>query len=408
VADQPHWDDLFSSQPDAPDPGDRGDGTPTRSRTGLLQSPEEIRETPRPTPRRRRGRTALGVIGALLAVGAVLGVGVGAAWLAFEEPIRDLLGQQEPIDYEGTGTDDIVVTITNGQTGGDVAQTLADSGVTKTYEAFYGLLLAQPEVVFQPGSYALRTEMSAAAALAALTDPASKVFTQASIPEGTTVEGVLDILGNVSESTGVTRDDLAAAAADYGSFGLPAEAPRLEGYLFPATYSFDPGLSAHDMLQRMVDETFRRLDALGVPAAERHRVLTLAAMTQKEGGSEEDFFKVARVWENRLAVPQNLQSDATVSYGSGGTTIATSDAARADASNPYNTYANPGLPVGPICNPGEAAMQATQAPAEGDWLYFVLVDGDTGETAFTSDYADHLRNVDRWTAWLAAHPDFSG
>lgn len=420
MADEPSWDDLFSSQPGATpdrrttsrasDRADerlvdrRADAVPPRisERRAAPHQPSHAGATRQ--PRRRR----LGWLWALIAVVTVLGIGATAVFLTFETQIRGVLGINEPVDFTGTGTDETVITITDGQVGGDIATTLVDSGVTKTYEAFYGLLLANPDISFQPGSYKLKKEMSAQSALDALMDPANKVFTQVVIPEGTTLPGVLSRLADVSEATGVTREQLDAASADLASFGLPAEAPSLEGYLFPATYSFDPGLDAQGMLQRLVTEMFTRLDALGVAPADRHRVLTLAALTQKEGGSSSDFFKVARVWENRLADGMNLQSDATVSYGSGGTTISTTDAERADASNPYNTYANPGLPIGPISNPGEDAIEATLAPEPGPWLYFVLINGNTGETAFSTTFAEHNAAVKVWQQWLRDNPDFEG
>ncbi|MEO7123486.1 MAG: endolytic transglycosylase MltG, partial [Lacisediminihabitans sp.] len=162
------------------------------------------------------------------------------------------------------------------------------------------------------------------------------------------------------------------------------------------------------IFQVMVDAMFKHLDADGVAPADRHRVLTLAALTQKEGGSDADFYKVARVWDNRIAQGMNLQSDATVSYGIGGTTISTTNAERADKSNPYNTYANPGLPIGPISNPGQVAIDATLHPAQGPWLFFVLVNGETGETAFSTTLAEHNVAVKQWQTWLRAHPGFDG
>ena len=95
-----------------------------------------------------------------------------------------------------------------------------------------------------------------------------------------------------------------------------------------------------------------------------------------------------------------------MSYGSGGTTISTTDEERGDASNPYNTYANDGLPVGPISNPGEAALEATLNPEPGPWFYFVLINGETGETAFSETYNEHLQNVKVWQQWLREHPGF--
>jgi UPF0755 protein len=145
----------------------------------------------------------------------------------------------------------------------------------------------------------------------------------------------------------------------------------------------------------MADRMIQALDEAGVPVDDRERVLTLASIVQKEGGSAEDFPIVARLFLNRMALPEpmNLESDATVAYGTGSTSIFTTDEERADASNPYNTYANPGLPIGPI-------------PAEGNWLYMVLINGDTGETAFNDTFAEHEADVLVWQEWIRANPDW--
>jgi len=345
----------------------------------------------------------------LLAIIVVAGIGASYVWVNFQPQIRHVLGWEEPNDFTGSGTGKVIVTIKDGQIGEDVARTLVAAGVTKTFDAFYDLLLKQnPQVNFHPGSYSLKKEMSAKSAFKALEDPKSKVVTRVVLPEGITVKGVIARLADLSQATGITKEQLTAAAADYTSYGLPPEAPSLEGYLFPATYSLDPGTSAHAIFQTMVDTMFKRLDADGVAVADRHHVLTLAALTQKEGGSDSDFYKVARVWDNRIAQGMHLQSDATVSYGVGGTTISTTPEERADKSNPYNTYANAGLPIGPISNPGQAAIDATLHPANGPWLYFVLVNGETGETVFSTTLADHNAAVKQWQAWLRAHPGFDG
>src|SRR5690606_32900583 len=80
----------------------------------------------------------------------------------------------------------------------------------------------------------------------------------------------------------------------------------------------------------------------------------------------------------------------------------------ADASNPYNTYANPGLPIGPIGLPGDAAIDAALHPADGDWLYFTAVNLESGETAFASDQAGHEENVARLHEWCSAHESEGG
>jgi UPF0755 protein len=436
VADEPSWDDIFTSQPGnqghsessdagssgAPASGSRSGSGPASGpaltrrelrersaapRTGGNGDPERGRKNrQRRTDRPRRRLVWLWV---LLSIVVVAAVGASYVWFAYQPQVRHVLGWEESNDFVGSGSGEVVVTITNGQIGEDVAHTLKNAGVTKSFAAFYDLLLKQtPQVEFHPGSYSLKKGMSAKAALTAIRDPKNHVVTRVTLPEGITVKGVISRLAALSDATGISADQLKAAAADYKSYGLPAEAPSLEGYLFPATYTLDPGSTAHGIFQIMVTEMFKRLDAAGVLPADRHHVLTLAALTQKEGGSASDFLKVARVWDNRLAQGMNLQSDATVSYGVGGTTISTTDAERADKSNPYNTYANPGLPIGPISNPGQAAIDATLHPADGPWLYFVLINGETGETTFSTTLAEHNAAVKVWQTWLRAHPGFAG
>lgn len=434
MADEPSWDDIFTSQPGNQGNGGSPEGPGTASserpapgtpasgpaltrrelreraaapRTGGNGNPErgrKNRQRPSGKPRRR-----LAWLWVLLSLVVVAAVGASYVWFAYQPQVRHVLGWEDSNDFVGSGSGQVVITVTNGQIGEDVAHTLKNAGVTKSFAAFYDLLLKQtPQVEFHPGSYSLKKSMSAKAALAAIRDPKNHVVTRVTLPEGITVKGVISRLAALSDATGISADQLKVAAADYKSYGLPAEAPSLEGYLFPATYTLDPGTTAHGVFQTMVTEMFKRLDAAGVPQADRHHVLTLAALTQKEGGSASDFLKVARVWDNRLAQGMNLQSDATVSYGVGGTTISTTDAERADKSNPYNTYANPGLPIGPISNPGQAAIDATLHPADGPWLYFVLVNGETGETTFSTTLAEHNAAVKVWQAWLRAHPGFDG
>ena len=431
MADEPSWDEIFSSQP----PSTGGDSNAAARAASAASAPKSRREAraqagtthndthnaahDRPATRRghsgrvdehglarrKKPRRSLAWLWVPLSIIVVLGVVSTAVWFTFQPQIQKVLGIEAPIDYTGGGTGKVIVTIENGQVGSDVAKTLAAMGVTKTSTAFYKLLLVQdPQVTFHPGSYALKSHMSAISALAALADPANKVSTRISFPEGITVKGIIAKLANLSDSTGVTQAQLAAAAADYTSFGLPAEAPSLEGYLFPATYSFEPGQSAHQILQGFVTEMFTRLDAAGVAPADRHHVLTLAALTQKEGGPVVDFPKVARVWDNRIAKGMNLQSDATVAYGAGSTSIDTTPAQRADKGNRYNTYANPGLPIGPISNPGEKAIEATLHPVDGSWLYFVVVNCSTGETAFSDTFAQHQAANAQLGAWLKANP----
>lgn len=355
-----------------------------------------------PAPRKR----SLKWLAITLPIVIVLGLGAGGAafaWLNYEEQVRELLGWELPNDFEGTGNgEEAIVTIQAGDIGSDVANTLHDAGVTMTFDAFYDLLLEQPENVnFIPGNYTLQKQMSAQSALDALLNPENKITSRLLITEGTVLPSALAI---ISETTGIPLEEVQAAAADPTLYGVPANAPSLEGYLFPATYELDGTETAEGILQVLVNEMFARLDALGVAPENRHEVLTKAGLVQREAGpNEDDFYKIARVFQNRIDQGMNLQSDATVAYGTGNLqTVWTTDAERADASNPYNTYANPGLPIGPIGAPGEVAIRAVLAPADGPWLFFVPINLATGETVFSETADQHEAAVEQLRAWCNA------
>ncbi len=355
------------------------------------------------TPKKKRRllwlKITLPIVLVLGAAGAVAAYG----WFNYNEQVRELLGIPLPVDFVGSGNgEEVIVTIQSGDIGADIANTLHDQGVTMTFDAFYELLLEQEtEPGFLPGNYLLEKEMSAQAALDALLDPESKVTDKLLITEGTVLPNALEI---ISETTGIPLEELQEASTDLASFGLPAEAPSLEGYLFPATYDLDGGMSAEEVLTMLVDTMFERLDAAGVAVEDRHTVLTMASIIQREAGSNpDDFYKVSRVFQNRIDQGMNLESDATVAYGTGNLdTVWTSDAERADAGNLYNTYANSGLPVGPIGLPGDLAIDAALNPVDGPWLFFVPVNLQTGETVFSETADQHYAAVEQLRAWCNA------
>ena len=133
-----------------------------------------------------------------------------------------------------------------------------------------------------------------------------------------------------------------------------------------------------------------RASALGMSGEE---VLTVASILEYEAKKDEDYPKVARVLYNRLKANRALQLDSTVSYVSKrkGDVFTTAEE-RADPSE-YNTYKHPGLPPGPIGSPGEKTIEAALNPAEGNWLYFVAVNLETGETVFSETKEEHEKAV---------------
>ena len=359
-------------------------------------------------PEREKKKRGAG-IGCLVIVLVLVGVAVGG-WFALQGPINQFIASTQPAaDYSGSGSGSVVVSINDGDIGDDIAKTLHKQGVTASYDAFYDLLLkTKPDPVFQPGSYQLKSKMSSKSALAALQDPANKLENTVAVPEGT---AAADIYPLVAAALKVPVADVTAAAATPATYGLPAQATTLEGFLFPATYKFDPGTTPQQALKTMVDRSFKALDDAGVAPGQRWNTVVLAALVQREAGLKDDYYKVSRVFLNRLDPAQwdsgLLQSDATVAYGTGQTDrVTTTDAERADSSNPYNTYVHPGLPPGPISNPGDLAIDAALHPADGPWLYFVTWNLDTGETIFSTTSDEHDAAVQKWLDWMDAHPEY--
>lgn len=358
--------------------------------------------TARTVKRRRRG-CVIALLVLLLIAGGVTVAGVWV-WNAYGERISETLGWGEPKDYEPGQTGEVaLVTIREGDTGRSISTTLYQAGVTKTEDVFYKYLVDEDlDVAFYPGLYELRTRMSAAEALAALEDPASRREDSVLLREGLTVEQSLPL---IAESVGVPLPELEAAVADPSVYGVDADS--LEGWLFPATYTFQPGATANEIIGSMVERTRESLASAGVPADDVQRVLTIASIIQREARSEEDFYRVSRVIQNRLDQDMMLQMDSTAQYGfrelhSG--SASTSAQAQHD-DNAWNTYVHFGLPITPIANPGDVAIDAAMHPVDGDWLYFVTVNLNTGETVFTSTYDDHLRYVEQMRSWCSENPD---
>jgi UPF0755 protein len=366
--------------------------------------PTRVRE-PRPPKRRRSRRGLWAIIIAIVLIGGLAAIG-STIYFSYQPQINKIFGAKDVDDFTGTGTGETVsFVIASGDDGTTIGDNLEKAGIVKSSSTFYALAIKQPGLVFQPGTYTLQKGMSSQAALDGLQNPANAVTISVVITEGTVAA---DVLTDLADKTGVPLADLQAEAANYTQFGIDPSAPNIEGYLFPATYTFQPNTSAHDLLKQMVDRTFQSLDAAGVAPADREKTLTMASIIQKEGGNTADFYKVSRVFANRIADDMPLQSDATVAYGAGSKEVDTTDAQRNDESNKYNTYVYKGLPVGPISNPGDDAIKAALNPADGTWLYFVTVNLDTGETVFSTTLEEHEAAVAQYQAWSAANPGAGG
>ena len=329
---------------------------------------------------------------------AIVGGGVAIAY-TYLRPV--VVGFFEPNDYPGPGSGSVRVTVPHGAGGSAIATVLVEQDVVKTTKAFIEAAKDDPKSAgIQPGVYEMRSQMSATDALAVLVDPANRIVTKVVVPEGKWAKEIYPIL---SAATGIPVADYAKAAKDAAALGLPASAKgNVEGYLFPASYEFEPDTTAVDHLRTMVAESTERLEALGVTPEQMERTMIVASLVEAEARFAEDRPKVARVVENRLAQKMPLQFDSTVNYAIGKHGITTTDEDRASKS-PYNTYQVTGLPPGPIGNPGESAIQAAAQPAPGPWLYFVTVDPTKGTTKFAVTYEEHQANVAEFQKWCQAN-----
>jgi UPF0755 protein len=346
--------------------------------------------------KRRRRRSGIAVLLSLLLVGGL----IGGAFIGLRSVIADILPGEAP-DYTGDGTGQVVVEVTSGQTSRSIGVTLEEAGVVKSADAFAEAARDDARsLTIQPGFYALRLEMKASTALALLLDPASRAEGKVVLPEGTRLSRSLEL---IAEGSQVPLADLQAASQDPASLGLPAWASNnLEGFVFPATYPVPPNATAQSVLRQTTERFSEAANTVSLEQRARnlgytpYEILIIASMIQAEG-IESDFGKVARVIYNRLDDGMRLQIDATVNYALNKSELALTDA-DLEVDSPYNTYQVTGLPPTPINSPGEAALEAALSPEPGDWIYYITVNPDTGETRFTASYEEFQRWKEEYQA----------
>ena len=170
-------------------------------------------------------------------------------------------------------------------------------------------------------------------------------------------------------------------------------ASSLEGYLFPDTYKFGRHATALQMLTVMVKRFGQMAERLGMTGTDVAREVTMASLVEREVRVDAERPEVASVFENRLAAGMPLQTDPAVVYASmlRGTWTGVIHQSELHSDSPYNTYAHSGLPPGPICNPGVAALKAAIKPAQTNYLYFVA--DANGASKFASTLEEHNQNV---------------
>lgn len=348
---------------------------------------------------KRNRRSCLVMVMALVVMVAGLGVALKTVGTSLIPSFGG--GNSGGGDFSGEGTGSVEVKVKAGDSGYAIGQALQKAGVVKSATTFSSVAGANPEFArVQPGTYKLKKQMSSQAALNLLLEPGSRLSKGVTIREGLWVS---EVFATLSKQTGVPVAEY--KKVNPATLGLPPAAEgKLEGFLFPNTYEFEPNATATEQLKAMVDLGKKQLNQLGVPADKLRHVVILASFVQGESRLGADGPKVARVIENRLKDKMPLQMDSSIHFitQSRGT-VTTTDKER-DSESPYNTYKNPGLPPGPINSPGLEALKAAAKPAPGDWLYFVTVNQETGETKFATTYGEHQRNVVEFQNWCRQNP----
>jgi UPF0755 protein len=369
------------------------DTAATRSRAGtatLLSAPPR-RSVERELRRMRRRKRLL------LTVVTILVIAIGASgWAAY----RTLYATK---DWSGSGTGQVQIQIHNGDGSAAIGATLVKDGVVRSADAYVRAAAKNSKSRdIAPGVYQLRSHMSGAAALGLLLDPAAHIVAKVVIPEGAIEK---DVIERLAAALKVPVADVTNATKDIANLGIPdGYAPAtgavssVEGFLYPDTYSLDPGTSVTAALQQMTSEFTTEDKQLGFADGAKklnltpYQALIIASIAQSEVKFASDAPKVARVILNRLAAAMPLQIDATSAYAA---KLAGLDPAKiqyADIDSPYNTYTHAGLPPTPIGNPGEPILQGAIMPAAGDWLYYVNGDAE-GHLYFTNNDTDFLAHV---------------
>lgn len=385
---QPAEHARYADDGEYPDHGD-GDGDGQGVGVGFGEHDADHiygdREVYRSPAKRRRGALIAGVSAVLVLILAVGGFIV----------IRDVvsrLGGGGTEDYSGSGGEPVNIVIPAGATTTDIAGILADADVVASADAFLDAAAGNAQVTnIQPGTYALKAQMSGDSALAMLLDPSARNVVKIVIPEGYRID---QVVAAVADALKLDRGAVAATAADLSQLNLPAGfegATSAEGMFFPATYDFAPGTSAQIALQAMTAKFAAVTAQTGFVAKARalgvapYEALKVASMAEAEATNFADWSKVARVIYNRVAQGEPLGIDSTSVYEA---RLQGRDPMSIDyeVPTPYNTRRNPGFPPTPIGNPGEESLRAAVEPAAGNWLYYVQTDAG-GSLSFTNDFS---------------------
>jgi len=341
-------------------------------------------------PRTKRRTRRFGIVLALLAVVLIAGiVGGYAAWFnAFKRPAVSVEPGQA-----------VTIIVPEGASTAKIGEILAGQGVVENANAFrVEVRDAGVGGDLRAGVYELTTGMSYAEAIDALTRGPVIRYTRVTIPEGWRVD---QVAARLAEKAGISEREF-LALADGGGAEFAAEHPylagayrgSLEGFLFPKTYMIEEGASARDVIEMMLDQFDKEIASVGVAGARKAgytlpELVTMASIVERETKLAKERPLVSSVIYNRLDDRMRLDMCSTVEYVLKEHKLRLSYA-DLEIDSPYNTYKHAGLPPGPIASPGLASLKAAAAPADTEYLYYVLT-GKDGSHTFARNSAEFAK-----------------
>lgn len=345
----------------------------------------------------RIAKLIIGITASLLGLALFLGFSLAAVFTYYNSPppfspasVTEQEGPAEPIQSE------MRFDVRRGESAQSVGQRLAEAGLIRSRH-FWQLLCRFNKEHIKSGSYMIEVPASQIA-IHQLLVSGRQMLQRITIPEGLTLKKTAKLL---EELNFCPAEEFLAAATDpeiTGNYRIPGS--TMEGYLYPDTYLFPPEYPAAKMIQVMADTFFARIrdideKTMNMAPEELNRLIILASIIEREYRLKEEAPVMAGVFLNRLNIGMALQSCATVEY------VITEIQGRphpevlltrdTEIRDPYNTYIRPGLPPGPICSPGAVALEAALVPSKNDYLYFRLVDPDSGRHYFSGTLDEHIR-----------------
>lgn len=324
-------------------------------------------------------------------------IGAGGGWYVYNE--------MQPVNKSGST---VKLTIEPGTGTSRIADMLETQGLIKNSLFFRTYLKWKSEGSrFQAGVYEMNPGVTYDEIIAKLNsgDVVKAEMIRFTIPEGFTVTQMAEKLEEQGYADKKAFLDLAGQAQGLQN-ELLTEIPaddrltyRLEGYLFPETYELKKGSTEAEIVQRMLDETKNRLEAIPNLAKLEKRgldlneLMTVASLVEREVVVDSERAKVAGVIYNRLSKGMKLEIDATVQYllGKPKERLLNSDLRSEDS--PYNTYLYEGLPPGPIAAPSLKSIEAALEPETTEYLFYVTKKDGSGEHLFAKTYQEHLKNI---------------